>query len=107
MDDRYRDKIKAWWFDGSYPLEPDEQVVRYVRTCNPHLAPMTFNVGVYQHGPPAEASVEQLRRLNASLSQKNNSPDQHDHNDCFPTSFAASIHREFLGSRRCRAPGVL
>lgn len=46
------------------PLYTDEQVIRYVRTCNQHLAPMTFNVGIYQDGKMAEASVEQLHRLN-------------------------------------------
>jgi hypothetical protein len=28
---------------------------------------MTFNVGIYQDGLMAEASVEQLRRLNVAL----------------------------------------
>jgi hypothetical protein len=49
------------------PLYTDEQVIRYVRACNQHTAPMTFNVGIYQDGTMAEASVEQLHRLNAGL----------------------------------------
>lgn len=49
------------------PLYPDQQVMNYVRTCNKHVAPMTFNVGIYQDGAMAESSVEQLHRLNASL----------------------------------------
>ena len=49
------------------PLYTDEQVIGYVRTCNSHQAPMTFNVGVYQDGTMAEASVEQLHRLNRAL----------------------------------------
>ncbi|HPM84556.1 MAG TPA: alpha-L-fucosidase [Candidatus Anammoximicrobium sp.] len=49
------------------PLYTDEQVVRYVRTCNQHMAPMTFNVGIYQDGTMAEASVEQLHRLDRAL----------------------------------------
>jgi len=49
------------------PLYPDEEVIDFVRTCNQHGAPMTFNVGIYQDGPMAAASIEQLRRLNAAL----------------------------------------
>jgi hypothetical protein len=49
------------------PLYTDEQVIRYVRTCNQHLAPMTFNVGIYQDGKMAEASIEQLHRLNRGI----------------------------------------
>jgi hypothetical protein len=49
------------------PLYTDEQVIRYVRTCNSHQAPMTFNVGIYQDGTMAEGSVEQLHRLNRAL----------------------------------------
>jgi len=33
------------------------------------MAPMTFNVGIYQDGTMAEASVEQLHWLNASHSK--------------------------------------
>jgi len=49
------------------PLYTDEQVIDFVRTCNKHMAPMTFNVGIYQDGTMAEASVEQLHRLAAAL----------------------------------------
>ena len=49
------------------PLYSDEQVIRYVRTCNQHMAPMTFNVGIYQDGTMAEASVEQLHRLSGAV----------------------------------------
>jgi alpha-L-fucosidase len=52
------------------PLYTDEQVFGFVRTCNEHLAPMTFNVGIYQDGTLAEASVEQLHRLNRTLERK-------------------------------------
>jgi len=52
------------------PLYSDEEIVRYVRTCNSHQAPMTFNVGIYQDGTMAEASVEQLRRLGKALGPK-------------------------------------
>ena len=45
------------------PLHSDQEVIAYVRECNAHQAPMTFNVGIYQDGSMAEASVEQLRRL--------------------------------------------
>ena len=40
------------------PLYSDEEVVSFVRTCNVHQAPMTFNVGIYQDGTMAEASPE-------------------------------------------------
>lgn len=52
------------------PLYSDEEVVAYVRTCNAHQAPMTFNVGIYQDGTMAPASVEQLRRLGLALRGK-------------------------------------
>ena len=52
------------------PLYTDEEVIHFVKTCNTHLAPMTFNVGIYQDGTMAEASVEQLHRLAASLNPK-------------------------------------
>jgi hypothetical protein len=28
------------------PLYSDDEIVRFVRTCNSHQAPMTFNVGI-------------------------------------------------------------
>jgi len=49
------------------PLYTDDQVIHYVRACNRHMAPMTFNVGIYQDATMAEDSVEQLHRLNAAL----------------------------------------
>jgi alpha-L-fucosidase len=49
------------------PLYPDEEVVSFVQTCNAHQAPMTFNVGIYQNGTMAQASVDQLCRLGAAL----------------------------------------
>ena len=49
------------------PLYSDEQVITFVRECNKHMAPMTFNVGIYQDGTMAPKSVEQLRRLKAAL----------------------------------------
>jgi hypothetical protein len=52
------------------PLYSDEQVITYVRTCNSHQAPMTFNVGIYQDGTLAVASVDQLRRLGLALKDK-------------------------------------
>ena len=53
------------------PLYSDEEIIAYVRTCNSHQAPMTFNVGIYQDGTMAPASVEQLRRLGMALGHKN------------------------------------
>lgn len=52
------------------PLYADEEVVSFVRTCNSHQAPMTFNVGIYQGGTMAERSVEQLHRLGVALGKK-------------------------------------
>ena len=49
------------------PLYTDERATAFVRQCNRHMAPMTFNVGIYQDGTMAPASVEQLHRLNAAL----------------------------------------
>jgi len=49
------------------PLYSDRQIIDFVRACNQHMAPMTFNVGIYQDGTMAAASVEQLHRLNAAL----------------------------------------
>ena len=52
------------------PLYSDEEVITFVRTCNAHQAPMTFNVGIYQDGTMAPASVEQLHRLGVALRRK-------------------------------------
>jgi hypothetical protein len=45
------------------PLYSDEEIITYVRACNAHQAPMAFNVGIYQDGTMAPASVEQLHRV--------------------------------------------
>jgi alpha-L-fucosidase len=52
------------------PLYSDEEIITFVQQCNAHQAPMTFNVGIYQDGTMAEASVEQLRRLCTALGAK-------------------------------------
>ena len=49
------------------PLYSDQEVIAYVRECNAHQAPMTFNVGIHKDGTMAEASFEQLRRLSDAL----------------------------------------
>jgi hypothetical protein len=49
------------------PLYPDAAVVEFVRACNAHRAPMTFNVGIYQDGTMAPASIEQLHRVRRAL----------------------------------------
>jgi alpha-L-fucosidase len=49
------------------PLYSDEEVATFVRTCNSHQAPMTFNVGIYQDGTMAPVSVEQLRRIGKTI----------------------------------------
>ena len=49
------------------PLYRDGEIISFVRTCNRHQAPMTFNVGVYQDGTMAERSVEQLHRVSLVL----------------------------------------
>jgi hypothetical protein len=45
------------------PLYTDNELTAFVRTCNSHEAPMTFNLAIYQDGTMATASIEQLRRL--------------------------------------------
>ena len=49
------------------PLYSVAQLADYVRACNRHQAPMTFNVGIYQEGVMAERSVERLRELGEAL----------------------------------------
>jgi len=49
------------------PLCSDEAILRYVRTCSQHRAPMTFNVGIYRDGTLAPGSVDQLSRLDRGL----------------------------------------
>ncbi len=49
------------------PLYPDAKVIDYVRRCNRNQSPMTFNVGIYQDGELASASVDQLHRLKTAL----------------------------------------
>ena len=51
------------------PLYSDQEVAAYVRECNAHQAPMTFNIGIYQDGTMGEASVSLLRRLNEALKE--------------------------------------
>ena len=51
------------------PLYSDDDLIACVRACNEHRAPMTFNVGIYQDGTMAPASVEQLHRLGKGLGQ--------------------------------------
>lgn len=52
------------------PLYSDDEIIRFVRTCNSQQAPMTFNVGIYQDGTMAEASVEQLHRVGMVIGLK-------------------------------------
>jgi len=54
------------------PLYTDEQVFQFVRACNEHMSPMTFNVGIYQNGTLAPGSVEQLHRLDVALRRAGN-----------------------------------
>jgi hypothetical protein len=49
------------------PLYSDKEIIDFVRACNKHMAPMTFNVGIYQDGTMASASVDQLHQLAAAL----------------------------------------
>jgi len=49
------------------PLYSDGAIVDFVRACNGQMAPMTFNVGIYQDGTMAAASVEQLHRVARAL----------------------------------------
>ncbi len=49
------------------PIYADDDLVAFLQRAKAHQAPMTFNVGIYQDGTMAEASVEQLHRLNRLL----------------------------------------
>ena len=49
------------------PLYTDAQILSFVRECSRWQAPMTFNVGIYQNGTMAAASIEQLHRLGKAL----------------------------------------
>ncbi len=50
------------------PLYSDDELLAFVRTTSANQAPMTFNVGIYQDGTMASASIEQLHRLKRNLS---------------------------------------
>lgn len=52
------------------PLYSDKQLADFVWQCNTNMAPMTFNVGIYQDGTMAKASIEQLHRLHEALNQR-------------------------------------
>jgi alpha-L-fucosidase len=52
------------------PLYADDDIAAFIRTCHSHQAPMTFNVGIYQDGTLAPASVEQLRRVKRLMNDK-------------------------------------
>lgn len=54
-------------FEMPQPLYGDHAIIAYVRQCVAQRAPMTFNVGIYQDGTMAEASVSQLHRLHEAL----------------------------------------
>ena len=51
----------------SKPLYSDDELLAFVRATSANQAPMTFNVGIYQDGTMARASVEQLHRLKRNL----------------------------------------
>lgn len=52
------------------PLYSDARVIDFVRSCNAHQSPMTFNVGIHQDGTMASASLSQLHRLAAALGSR-------------------------------------
>ena len=49
------------------PIYTDDELLSFVRTCSANLAPMTFNVGIYQDGTMPQKSIEQLSRLKRNL----------------------------------------
>ena len=49
------------------PLYTDEEITSFIRACNHCQAPMTFNVGIYQDGTLAPASIAQLQRVKGAL----------------------------------------
>lgn len=65
--------IDCFWghFDAPGEIDPprftDDQLADYVSTCHAKGGGVTLNLGIYRDGTLAEASVEQLRRLNRRL----------------------------------------
>lgn len=60
-----------WMHGGPGPMPPpkyaDAELVRFARGCKAVDGAVTFNLGVYQEGKMAPASVAQLGRLAAAL----------------------------------------
>jgi hypothetical protein len=52
---------------GRFCRSADTELAAYVRQCHSHQARITFNVGIYQDGTLAPASIKQLRRLAIAL----------------------------------------
>ena len=48
-------------------LYSDDELLAFLSLCRKHRAPMCFNVIVFQDGLPAEASIEQLRRVTEAM----------------------------------------
>ena len=80
------------------PLYNDEAVISHVRSCNSHQGPMTFNVGIYQEGTMARASIELLHRLGESLGRKDSSDAALLHNDESRLVPVATQHGDLLAS---------
>lgn len=69
----FLDDSRWVYSDNSSPAHPplysDDQIVRFVRACRRHRAPMSFNVACFQDGSLAEDSVDQLGRVTSALGQ--------------------------------------
>ena len=61
-----------WGHNQPGPMEPpqysDEELIGFVRACRAVQGAVTLNVGIYQEGHIAGATLAQLRRLSAAMS---------------------------------------
>jgi hypothetical protein len=51
-------------------LYTDEQIISFVRQCQKHRAPMTFNLGIYQDGTFSPHAIRQLQNLKNAVKTK-------------------------------------
>jgi Alpha-L-fucosidase. len=55
------------------PIEPprftDEELLNYIKTCNSYGGGVTLNVGIYQDGTMAEATVDQIKRISSAIKE--------------------------------------
>jgi hypothetical protein len=68
--------LDCFWIHAEKPGEiapprfSDDELFAYVRKCRINGGAVTLNVGIYEDGTMAEATIEQLRRLSVFLSKE-------------------------------------